>query len=278
MTRNIKRWFIVLTGAFIVVGLLTCLVMPRRHVYGTLISPDGREEAIFYLTGRGLFGSATSDRTMEGLDVRDRTSGKILWREFTLPPTGAGTNRFSDFWGWFKQQTNSVFLSNDSIASLTQTANDSSLPLEERAKTIFSLFAGQVRPNMTSTQVAAILSNPTWLVQSKTIRVDWRAKVPVKITPEDTIYWLYLFPSDQSEKTARWSICFRLSGGHCQPENVGKEFLEGKINSGNVQIMEYALCYVGNHNARREIVSTNGISIDAYWDWGFRRGLWNHSE
>ena len=191
---KIKKWFVLLAVSFVVIGLLTWLVMPRRIVYATLVSPDGRDEAEFYLMGHGLLGAFKKDgTTTEGMDVRDRTSGKILWSQFTSPATCTRTNQFSDFWVWFKQQTNSVFQSDDSFANLTKTANNESLPLEERATAIFSIFAGHIRPNMTSTQVTTILSNATWLVQSKTVRVDWRAKVPVKITSEDTIYWLSLF-------------------------------------------------------------------------------------
>jgi hypothetical protein len=157
----------------------------------------------------------------------------------------------------------SCLLSEATPAMITEMANNTSLPLTERAKAVFTLFANHVRPGMTSTQVAAVLPNPRWLDESTIAGVyNLSGWVPVEFNMKDTVYFLNLFPALQEEGKAPWSICFRLSGGPTQPESIAQQFIRGELASYEPQLLEFALCYAQDRgHSRYEVFSLYGTKL-----------------
>ena len=168
--------------------------------------------------------------------------------------------------GWHPGE--SCLLSKATPARITEIANNSSLPLTERAKAVFTLFANHVGPGMTSAQVAAVLPNPRWLDESKIVGIyNLSGWVPVEFNMKDTVYFLNLFPALQEEGTAPWSICFRLSGGPTQPETIAQQFFRGEIASEEPQLLEFALCYAQDRgHSRYEVFSLYGTKVFGEWE------------
>lgn len=134
------------------------------------------------------------------------------------------------------------------IERLNEGANAPSLSREDRAKSIFALFANHIKVGDGPAEVHRVLIRTDWMKEAVIGGLGglggW---IPIDLDNDDTVYRIQLFPDKSG-----WSACviyFRLSGG--REEEDGRELLLGSTTlRGNPKLMEFALCGPDNGSKR----------------------------
>ncbi len=100
---------------------------------------------------------------------------------------------------------------NTPSADLRKVADNDSFAREKRAEAIFSLFVNHLKLSQGAAKVGETLKAEKWLNDSSlerlSVLIGW---LPVKMTFEDTVFCLRLFPDKKG--WSDWVIYFRLSG------------------------------------------------------------------
>jgi hypothetical protein len=168
--------------------------------------------------------------------------------------------------GW-SNWTASLAYSKASPASLREVANGRTAGRKFRAKAVFSLFATYIRPAVGSEAVGNVLSPLSWLAESRLEGVyalgGW---IPVEQGLTDTAFSVRLFPDPNG--TSPWIMYFTLSGARGRSESDAREFIAGKMaNRGEVTLVEYALCWLGEgqRSGRIERFSSKGMRALDPW-------------
>lgn len=154
----------------------------------------------------------------------------------------------------------------EDIASLNLRANDPNASQDERARAIFTLFAHQLRPGSSATDIRRILPNPAWVSQTHLYSVDeltgW---IPLELTTEDTVFAVHLFPKSSNPPRSPWVVYLRLTGRFLQYEDA-VAFLKGERGAWNPKLSEFALSFPNpassdKSTGRVEVFSGDGIRV-----------------
>lgn len=114
----------------------------------------------------------------------------------------------------------------------TRIANDTRYPIYQRRSCIIALFRRHVHVGMTLARIGQILDRPVWLEdQNLHVFKEVLGKIPIKITPDDTVVSIVVLP-EADQKTS--AVYLRIQG------HVTKEALLKFLQTGSG---EQAICY-----------------------------------
>jgi hypothetical protein len=156
-------------------------------------------------------------------------------------------------------------LPGESVADLNVRANNSTAGQGDRARAVFTLFARHIHPESSEAEVHRVLGSPNWLRETHLFSVRILVgKVPVEMTPEDTVFCIHLFPEDAKKVWSPWVMYFRLSG-RIQDASANA-FLRGDESVEHVRLLEFALCFPARAESpgrlgRMERFSSKGIYV-----------------
>lgn len=92
-------------------------------------------------------------------------------------------------------------------------ANSPDCRPEHRRLAVRELFKRHVKPGMTLAELGELLDDPTWLADDDVSAVTAvGGKVPVSMTPGDSVFVVALFPKLPGEQTSHWAIYLRVEG------------------------------------------------------------------
>jgi len=151
---------------------------------------------------------------------------------------------------------------NTPSADLRKVADNDSFAREKRAEAIFSLFVNHLKLSQGAAKVGETLKAEKWLNDSSlerlSVLIGW---LPVKMTFEDTVFCLRLFPDKKG--WSDWVIYFRLSGRRTAEE--ARAFLLGaKDLKKSPNLVEFALCFPAEGNkvvGRIERFAEKGVAV-----------------
>jgi hypothetical protein len=122
-------------------------------------------------------------------------------------------------------------------------ANSQEYRQDHRRRAVFQLFQRHVVPGVRLSELAQILDNPSWLADDDVSVVTLMAgEVPVKLTPEDTVFVLPVFPNLPDGRYENWAIYLRVLGQVDRESFIN--ILRGKPVAeavSNAKVLEFAL-------------------------------------
>jgi hypothetical protein len=156
------------------------------------------------------------------------------------------------------------------VEVLNAVANDRAKSQAERSRAVFTLFAHHIRPGFSAKEIRRVFVDPRWLddsILNEVVAVGgW---LPVEWTADNTVFVVYLFPTEREKPWSPWVIYFSLSGrlpnrqARSQDDALG--FLRGDTGLyGNPRLEEFALSFPEDpqtKQARVERFGPRGIHV-----------------